>query len=189
MNKTIGFIGLGHMGSNMANNLLKKKDATDTLYVWNRTASKMDRFIAGGAIGASSPAELAEKCDYIFICLAGPHEVQKIVADEGGLIDHGHKGQFILDMSTVDREISIAVSKQAAEKGITYIDMPVSGGVYLAETGELSLMLAARKEEVEEPMPYIQMIGNKITYLGARGNGSAAKLIHNAVSLHPDRGR
>jgi len=179
----IGFIGLGHMGSHMVNNILKKKCGEDTVYVWNRSQYRIDAAVENGAVAASGVADIAEKCDLVFLCLPGPHEVRKIVGEAGGLIDNGHKGQFIVDISTVDREISIEMAELAEKKGIMYIDMPVSGGVYRAEAGDLSLMLAATEEEAKAIIPYIMMMGDKVTYLNKRGNGSAAKLIHNAVSL------
>ena len=86
-------------------------------------------------------------------------------------------------MSTIDRETVIVIAAECKEKGITYIDVPVSGGVYRAETAELSLMCGCTEEEAEPIREALYAIGRVATFLGARGNGACAKLIHNAVSL------
>lgn len=175
-----GFIGLGHMGSHMAINLYKN---TGSCLAWNRSKEKLDAVCKCGPTAAESVAQMARDCDIIIMCLADPTAVRSVMLGSDGILENAHKGLYIADTSTIDMETTAEMVKLSEAKGIHYIDIPVSGGVYLAEAGRLSLMCGCTKEEAAPIQHALDAISRISTYLGKRGNGTAAKLIHNAVSL------
>ncbi len=178
MNK-IGMIGLGNMGSPMAENLLKKEGS---IIVYNRTKSKCDPFVAKGAVAADTVKEVAEKADIIILSLPGPVQVEEVVSE---LIENGKEGQIIIDTSTVSPGLNRKMAESAKEKGITYIDVPVSGGPAGAANGKLSLMIGASEEEFISLglKEYTDTIGDKYFFMNKRGNGNAIKIINNFMSF------
>jgi 3-hydroxyisobutyrate dehydrogenase-like beta-hydroxyacid dehydrogenase len=175
----IGFIGLGNMGSPMAENLLKKEG---TIVVHNRTAARCEPFIAKGAVAAKTVGEAAELADIIFLSLPGPAQAEEVVRE---LVAHGHAGSCIVDTSTVSPGLNCALAELALAKGITYLDVPVSGGPAGAASGKLSLMIGASEEEFTalELKPYTDTFGDKYFFMGRRGNGNAIKLINNYMAF------
>lgn len=182
MNKYAGFIGLGHMGLPMAQNILKKDGK---LIINNRSSGVYQAFQGGNVEIAANAREIAEKADVVFLSLPGPVQVAEIVGGADGLIANGTAGQIIVDLSTVSPKLNLELWEAAKEKGIAYIDVPVSGGPAGAEKGALSLMVGASEEEIEDlgVLPYLESIGNKIFYIGKRGGGSAIKLINNYMAF------
>ncbi len=177
-----GFIGLGNMGAPMAQNILTK---FGSLAVYNRSQTRCKELAAKGAVIASGVGDLAEKVDVVFLCLPGPVEVEEIVAGPDGLLAHSRKGQFIVDFSTVAPATSRKLSESAGEKGVTYIDIPVSGGGAGAAKGALSLMIGASREEIQAAglLPYLEAVGNVFHFIGKRGGGSAIKIINNYMAF------
>lgn len=177
-----GFIGLGNMGEPMAENILKK---FGELVVFNRTRARCEAIAAMGAEVAESAGGLAEKCDLIFLSLPGPKEVTAVVAGPDGLLEHSHPGQIIVDFSTVAPLDSRNMAEAAEKKGVTYIDVPVSGGGVGAAKGALTLMIGAAEEEIRDAglLPYLETVGNTFHYMNGRGNGSAIKIINNYMSF------
>lgn len=175
----IGFIGLGNMGLPMAENMLK---VADTLIVYNRTASKCAPLVEKGAVQAARPEEIAEQSDVIFLSLPGPAQVEAIGSL---LIDNGRAGQVILDTSTVSPALNVRLAEKAAEKGITYVDVPVSGGPAGAAAGKLSLMIGATEAELAalDVRRFLDAIGDKYFFIGKRGTGNAIKLINNFMAF------
>lgn len=182
MKRTIGFIGLGHMGGPMAENMQAK---FGNLVVFNRSQTKCKELEQKGARIASGLAELAQLADVTFLCLPGPKEVRQIVSGEDGLLENSRPGQIIVDFSTVAPSTSMEMTEAAAQKDVTYLDIPVSGGGAGAAKGALSLMIGATEEEVAALglLPYLETVGNKFHYIGKRGGGSAIKVINNYMSF------
>ncbi|SER82685.1 NAD(P)-dependent oxidoreductase [Psychrobacillus sp. OK032] len=176
MDFKVGFIGLGNMGSPMAKNILKE---SASLQVWDISEKQCQDFVTEGVTVARNVAEMAEQSDIIFLSLPGPKEVKEIVTGENGLVTFGKPNQYIIDLSTIDPSTSKEMALFAKNKGITYIDIPISGGVPRAAEGTLSLMVGGTEEEVEGILPYLQAMSSNIYYIGQRGGGSAIKLINN----------
>jgi len=177
-----GFIGLGQMGAPMAANLLNK---LGTLVVYNRSQAPCLALQQKGAVVAANIRDVSDHSDIICLALPGPVEVQDVVAGPEGLFASGRSGQTILDFSTVAPAQSRDLSRLAAEKGLKYIDIPVSGGGIGATKATLSLMIGASREEIEEAglMPCLEAIGNVFHFIGTRGGGSAIKIINNFLSF------
>lgn len=175
----LGFIGLGNMGAPMAENLLKKEGR---IIVFNRTAAKCEPFVEKGAVAAATVGEVAKQADLIFLSLPGPAQVEAVVRE---LVANGREGSCIVDTSTVSPKLNREMAELAAGKGITYVDVPVSGGPAGAANGKLSLMIGATEEEYMALglKPYTDTIGDKYFFMGARGNGNAIKLINNYMAF------
>ena len=175
----LGFIGLGNMGFPMAENLLKKEG---NLLVNNRTMARCLPLTEKGAEAVSTQEEIAERADLIFLSLPGPAQVEEVVTR---LAAAGHAGQKIVDFSTVSPKLNREMAALAEEKGIVYIDVPVSGGPAGAANGKLSLMIGASEEEFTRLglKEYTDTVGDKYFFMGERGNGNAIKLINNYMAF------
>jgi len=182
MSVNLGFIGLGNMGFPMAKNLLTR---FERLMVFNRSQEACIALAEKGAMVAESVAELAGYTDIIFLSLPGPIEVEEIVSGSNGLLANSKSGQYIIDFSTVAPSTTKKMVELALEKGVTYIDIPVSGGGVGAEKGELSLMIGATKKEIKQAnlIIYLETVGNTFHFIGNRGGGSAIKIINNYMSF------
>ena len=128
---------------------------------------------------------MAELADTVFLALPGPAEVLEITAGPTGLLTYGRPGLRIVDFSTVAPQTSRQMSTAAAVKGMTYIDVPVSGGGAGAAKGTLALMIGATKQEISDAglMPSLEAVGNVFHFIGQRGGGSAVKIINNFMAF------
>lgn len=178
----VGFIGLGNMGLPMARNLVK---AGFEVYGKNRSKGKELTFeSAGGKIGLS-PAEMASELDIILTCLPLPEDVENIYFGKEGLIENGKEGLILVDHSTVAPELNTRVLNATKEKGISYLDAPISGGNFGAEDGTLTIMVGGDKQIFDQAHPLFEVMGKNIYHIGESGSGSVVKLINNLmVSFH-----
>ncbi len=178
MSDTLGFIGLGIMGRSMASNLLK---AGHGLAIWNRTASRMDDLAAQGAQRAASPADLAARCDVIFICVSDTPDVQAVVLGENGVLQGVKAGALVVDHSTISPQATREIAALLAGKSAFMIDAPVSGGSEGAAKGALSIMVGGPVDQLERAMPYLQAMGKAITHVGDHGAGQMVKLVNQIL--------
>lgn len=178
MAKEIGFIGLGNMGFGMASNLLKE---FGPIRVWNRSQGKIDKMCEMGAIDGKSAEQMAQECDVIVVCLPAPKDVKSVVGER--IIPNGKEGLWIIDSSTVDPETSKTMRQLANERGIEYTDCPVSGGKVGSNAGTLTFMVGATEEFAQPIVPYLNVMGKTIHFMGKPGGGSAIKLINNFMSF------
>jgi 3-hydroxyisobutyrate dehydrogenase-like beta-hydroxyacid dehydrogenase len=137
-----------------------------------------------GADVASDNIQIAKHCDVIFLSLPMPAIVEDVVAGTDGLLKHGYPGQYIIDTSTISYGLSAKLCELAEEKGITYVDVPISGGAGRAAEGTLSLLVGATKEEMDKAqlVQYLEEIGNNIHYADIRGGGVGLKILNNMLS-------
>lgn len=174
----LGFIGLGKMGKPMALNLLK---AGYELKVYNRSAKAVEELAKLGAIPEKSPAGVAENVEIVFLCLPIGSDVEEIVVSQEGLLASLKPGSVIIDHSTISPMDSRRLFNTCREKGVGFLDAPVSGGVIGAEKGTLSIMVGGDKEEFEKVRPLLDIIGKNISYLGESGSGEVMKLVNNLL--------
>ena len=179
MEKMVGFLGLGNIGSHMAEHLIKKPGR---YIVYNRTSAKCEPFAAMGAAVAATVRDIAEQSDVLFLSLPGPAQVEK---EAETLLASGRTGQVILDTSTVSPKLNKELAAAFREKGITYLDMPISGGIAGAIQGTLSLLIGATEEEFDSLglREYTDRIGDKYFFMNQRGGGNAIKLINNFMAF------
>jgi len=178
MNKKLGFIGLGTMGLPMAKNLLK---AHGQMLVSDVVEAKKEEIKKLGAEVAADNREVARECDILFVSLPTVKIVEMVVSE---LIAEGRAGQYIIDTSTIGYDMTIALGKAAKERGIHYIDAPISGGAGRSADGSLSVITGASRDEMEKAgiVPLFDAIGRDIHYTGTRGGGTALKIINNMLS-------
>lgn len=176
---SVGFIGLGNMGCRMA---AKVKQAYPDLVVYDIEAARMEPFVADGAIAAASPADLMSKVDLALCSLPTPQASEAVALGANGLIEGG-AGKTVVDFSTIGPRSAKLLSEKLAEKGITFLDAPVSGGVKAAEAGTLTLMVAGPPAQFEEARPVLDLIGKRIFFVGkTAGSGQTVKLCNNLMT-------
>jgi 2-hydroxy-3-oxopropionate reductase len=178
MPERVGFIGLGIMGRGMAANLLR---AGFDLVVWNRTPSKADELVAAGATLAASPAALAAGCDIVCCCVSDTPDVEAVLLGEGGAIHGLRPGALVIDMSTISPQGARAIAAALDERGVPFLDAPVSGGSEGAAKGTLSIMVGGDAAQLERAMPLFQAMGKTITHVGGTGDGQTVKLVNQIL--------
>jgi 3-hydroxyisobutyrate dehydrogenase len=175
----IGFIGVGTMGLPMATNLVKKGFAV-TAYDINTAA--MQAAAAAGMASAASVAEAVAGADLVITMLPSSPHVQSAYAGDGGVLVAAGAGTLCVDMSTIDPAVSRAMAGAARERGVRFIDAPVSGGVPRAVEGTLAIMVGGDPTDVAEAMPALRAMGANVIHVGPVGSGEVAKLCNNLVA-------
>jgi len=171
--KTIGFIGVGRMGSHMARRLI---EAGNKLVVYDTDAQSLQRATATGANAASSPADVASQADIVMA-----NVVKAVALGEKSVAD-GRKAKIFIDLSTTGPLVAGEVAKALEERGIVAIDAPVSGGPAGAAKGTLAVMVSGPKRLEKELTPILSIIG-KVFWVGERpGLGQTMKLCNNLLS-------
>jgi 3-hydroxyisobutyrate dehydrogenase-like beta-hydroxyacid dehydrogenase len=176
----VGYIGLGNIGAPMAERIAR---AGLPLTVWNRTASKMAPLLAAGAQSASSPLDLAQRCDVVCLCLDSVAAAERVLFEADGLVRAASKPRLVIDHSTLHPDASIALAQRLAEVGVALIDAPVSGGAVGARNGTLAVMVGGAAEEVEAARPVIGCYAHKITHMGPVGSGQASKACNQIINF------
>ena len=170
-----GFIGLGSQGGPMAERMA---EAGFPLTVWARCAEVMEEFAAKGAAKAASVAELGGACDHVGVCVVDDAGVAEI-CDQ--LIPAMREGSLLAVHSTILPENCEALAKRCAERGIHFLDAPVSGGGQGAAAGTLTVMCGGSPEAFEQAKPVFETFGKMIVLLGPAGAGQRAKIVNNAL--------
>jgi len=175
----IGFVGLGIMGSRMAARLLGQGHE---LAVWNRTAGKAAPLAARGARAAPSPAEAARDAEVLFSMLSTPEAVREsAVARPDTFLPSLRPGRIWADCTTVDPASCRAMAREAAARGVRFVEAPVAGSLLPAERGELVFLAGGEAADVEEVRPLLLAMGKKVVHGGPVGAGSAMKLAVNIL--------
>ncbi|MFC2993042.1 NAD(P)-dependent oxidoreductase [Halomonas tibetensis] len=174
-----GFIGIGLMGNPMTRRLLGTGvDVT----VWNRTAAKADTLREDGARVAATIGELVAGVDVVMLCLANTEVVEAVVFGEGGVAEHGHRGQILIDFSSSDPEATREFAGRLKDAcGMRWIDCPVSGGVAGAEAGSLVMMAGGEASEIDAIRPLLAPLSARVTHMGPLGAGQVTKVCNQMV--------
>ncbi|NVO25413.1 NAD(P)-dependent oxidoreductase [Donghicola mangrovi] len=179
--QVIGFIGLGFMGHGMAKNI---RQAGYELWIKGRkNRTPIDNLLAMGANEATSPREMAEKCDVIHLCLSTSAQVEATMLGEDGILAGARPGLIVVDASTADPASTERMAKALAEKGGSYVDAPLGGTPVQAEEGTLSAMVGADAAAFDAVLPVIQTWAKTITHVGEVGAGHKMKLLMNFIGL------
>lgn len=179
--KTIGFIGLGMMGSRMVGHL----KATHRLIVFDADAKRTAEI--AGATGATAASGLGdfEQADVVILMLPNSAVIDQLVmgtTQHLGLLTILQKGALIMDMSSATPANTIANAAQADQKGIGYVDAPVSGGPAGAESGKLAIMVGCDTEHFPLIEPLLNRLGTNVVRTGAVGSGHAVKALNNLLA-------
>ena len=174
--ESVGFLGLGKMGTPMAARLLQ---AGCRLTVWNRSVGNADALVRDGADLAASPADLTNSADIIITMLANDTVTEKIYGGSSGLLIGEVKGKLFIDMSTLRPSTVSSVFDKVHNAGAHFIDAPVSGTVGPAEKGQLLILCGASEKDLERAQPILEILGRRIIHAGPVGQGSLLKLVVN----------
>lgn len=178
MGKTIGFIGLGHMGGPMAQNLIK---AGHRLKVFDLVPEALEAAVKAGATAVESAAQAVAGVDVVITMLPASRHVEGLYLGDTGLLKTIAKGTLVLECSTIAPESARKVSRAAAQLGIPMIDAPVSGGTGGAVAGTLTFIVGGAAADLEAAMPYLQAMGKNIFHAGEAGAGQVAKICNNML--------
>ena len=176
---SIAVIGMGTMGAPMARNLLK---AGHSVVVHNRTREREEPLAAEGASRAASPAEAARGADIVLSCVSDTPDVERVLLDpEIGAINGLRAGGLVIDCSSIAPAATRDIAARFREKGIGYVDAPVSGGSEGAIKGTLAIMCGGTEADFERAKPVLEVLGAKITRIGDVGAGQIAKVANQVV--------
>lgn len=174
----IGFIGLGIMGKPMVRNLLKVGYGVT---VFNRSRKAMDELKHDGATLADSIAQLTQCVDVIITCVSDSPDVESIVFDAQGILNHVRSGMLFIDMSTIAAATSRKVFQAFQTVGVSALDAPVSGGDIGAIQGTLSIMVGGETRAFDRALPILQAMGKNIVHIGDAGAGQITKACNQIV--------
>ncbi|PNP49832.1 hypothetical protein THARTR1_09362 [Trichoderma harzianum] len=169
---SVGFLGLGVMGTPMALNLCRRFPTT----VWNRTASKCAALVQAGARLSQTPAKVVEQSDVIFTMMFDGPAIRSVIDDD---FRKALRGKTLVNTSSVSVEFSQSLAKEVQEAGGKFIEMPVSGSKVPAETGNLVGMMAGDQAECERIRPFVEPITSAAVYCGPIGAGLKTKYAVN----------
>ena len=176
---TIGFIGLGNMGGPMAINLVK---AGHSVKAFDLSQDAIAKVVAEGGQAAATAVEAATDAEFVITMLpAGKHVEGLMVSGDAPLFDVVADGALIIDSSTIDAETAKQVAAVGNERGISFIDAPVSGGVGGAVAGTLAFMVGASDEQFAKAKPVLECMGKNIFHAGSNGAGQVAKACNNML--------
>jgi 3-hydroxyisobutyrate dehydrogenase-like beta-hydroxyacid dehydrogenase len=180
---SVGFLGLGIMGSRMAANLQSKGFAVTA---WTHSPGKAEAWVAGhdGAKAAATPAEAAAGADLVISMVVDGAQVREILLGENGAADGAGAapGTLFVDMSTIAPADARAIGQDLHDLGHAFVDAPVTGSSPRAEDGTLTIMAGGDDADVARAQPAFDAMGQTIVHVGALGHGQVIKLINNAVA-------
>jgi 3-hydroxyisobutyrate dehydrogenase len=177
---TVAFLGLGAIGRPMAARLAAAPGIS--LAVWNRTADRARAFAAEtGARHAATPADAARGADVVITCFPVSADVEAVLDGADGLLAGLSRGALLVDCTSGDPATSRRIATRLAERGIGFLDAPVSGGTIGAEQGTLTVMVGGDATLLDRARPVLEAFGKKIVHCGAVGAGDALKAVNNAL--------
>ena len=178
--RTVAFLGLGAIGRPMAARLAHAADIS--LRVWNRTPDKAEAFgREHGARVAKTPADAARGADVVITCLPVSADVESLLDGDQGLLAGMSSGATLVDCTSGDPASSRRIAARLADRGLGYLDAPVSGGTSGAEQGTLTVMVGGDAALLEHVRPVLETFGKKIVHCGPLGAGAALKSVNNAL--------
>jgi 3-hydroxyisobutyrate dehydrogenase len=180
MDNKVGVIGLGAMGGGMAASLRR---AGCRVRVVDVRPGVAEAFAAEGGVACASPAELAQECDVIVSVVINAAQTETVLFGENGCAAAMRPGSVFVMCSTVDPACSAALESRLAERGILYLDAPISGGAAKAAAGQITMMTAGRPEAYEKCASLLEAMAAKVYRLGERaGAGSKVKVINQLLA-------
>nr|WP_270495669.1 2-hydroxy-3-oxopropionate reductase [Eisenbergiella porci] len=178
MQMKIGFIGLGIMGKPMAKNLLK---AGYELNICDINKDAVADVAAAGAAAYDTPRETAAESDIILTMLPNSPHVKTVIEGKDGVLEGMKPGTILVDMSSIDPNVSIELEKEVAAAGGEMLDAPVSGGEPKAVDATLSFMCGGKQEVFDRVKPILEKMGSSIVLVGPVGSGNMTKLANQII--------
>lgn len=174
----VAFIGLGNMGGPMATNLIK---AGHQVCVFDLSDVAVQQLVEHGATTAPKASDCVKDAEFIISMLPAGKHVEAVYLSDGGLINYITPGALVIDSSTIDAATSRKVAKELLNRGIRFIDAPVSGGVGGATAGTLSFMVGGTETDFNQAKPVLENMGKNIFHAGDHGAGQIAKACNNML--------
>jgi len=173
----VAFLGLGVMGYPMAGHLRKKGAHEVTVY--NRTAAKAQQWAKEyGGKHAATPREAAKECDFVMMCVGNDDDVRSVVYGDSGALAGMKRGAILVDHTTASAMLARELHAKAKEKGIGFVDAPVSGGQAGALNGQLGIMCGGDAADFERAKPVIDVYAKMAALIGAAGAGQLTKMVN-----------
>lgn len=174
---TLGFIGIGLMGSRMTVRLLK---AGFKVHIWNRSVEKLKPITEAGAIAFANVEELVTASDVVMLCLADSAIVEMIVLDS--IIKRGTPAKLLIDLSSIHPETTRRLSAKLKQQcGMAWVDAPVSGGVAGAEQGKLAIMAGGDTKNIGIARQVLAPLYQRFTHMGDVGSGQVTKICNQMI--------
>ncbi|MHB8453101.1 MAG: 2-hydroxy-3-oxopropionate reductase [Acidiferrobacterales bacterium] len=174
----LGFIGLGIMGRPMALNLRK---GGHELSVYARRAQMAKPLIDAGAVGCSSPREVAAASDVTFLMVSDTQDVEQVILGKDGVLGGARVGSAVVDMSSISPISTRVIAAALSQNGVDMLDAPVSGGETGAIDATLSIMAGGKEAVFRRVLPLFQLMGRNIVHVGDHGAGQTAKVCNQVV--------
>lgn len=174
----VALIGAGAMGGAIGARLV---ETGTPLKVFDLDTAKVDVLVAKGAVAAASAAEAASGAKAVILSLNAPRIVRAAVFGAGGVAEGAGEGTLIIDMSSIDPEATRQLAADAAEKGLRWVDSPLSGGIPKAAIGQLTLMQGGAEADVKEAQQVLSGVASNQTHMGPAGAGQTTKLINQVL--------
>ena len=173
----VAFVGLGVMGGPMARHLAQKGHAVT---VYNRTAAKASEWAkTHGGSSAATPREAAANAEIVMVCVGNDDDVRSVIYGDDGVLAGIAKGGIVIDHTTASATLARELAKACAERGVGFVDAPVSGGQAGAENGQLSVMCGADDQQVfDRAYPVLMSYAKICKRLGNAGSGQLAKMVN-----------
>jgi 2-hydroxy-3-oxopropionate reductase len=175
----IGFIGLGLMGRPMAGHLAR---AGHALHLWARRPEALEPFKDVAARAHVSAAEVARHADIVFTMVADAPDVEAVCFGAAGLAEGGKPGLVVVDMSTINPNAAREIGARLAERGIEFLDAPVSGGETGAINAALTIMVGGKADVFDKVKPLFEKLGKSVTLIGGSGAGQVAKACNQILT-------
>ena len=180
MSESYAFIGLGHLGGNLAASLLRNGFAVT---VFDRDPAAVERLVALGATAAGSPAKAAARAGNAITCLPSPTVSEAVLAGSGGLLEGLPGDGTWIEMSTNGRDEILRLAAIASAKGIETLECPVTGGVHLAAAGRITALVGGDAALYERHRPAIEAMCAKSFLMGPIGSAAVIKVITNMLAF------
>ena len=174
----VGFIGLGHMGEPMAARILKAGHALTLCDIRRERGRALE---ADGALRVAGPREVAARAEVVLTSLPGPGEVEAVVRGDAGVFAGLRPGSGYIDLSTNAPQTMREIAALGAEREIAVLDAPISGGIFGARDGTLTVFAGGERSVFARFEPLLRCIGENIVHMGPSGSGCATKLVNNAM--------
>ena len=179
MATSVGFIGVGNMGNPMAGNVLK---TGFPLTVFDLNPAAASNLVAAGARKAGSVQEVLEQSEIVMTCLPASPDVEALYLSAGGLIERARRDTILIDLSSVLPSTPRKLEPKATERGVHYLEAPVSGGVTGARAGTLAVMVGGDAAILERARAVLRSLGPNIFHVGPVGAGNTVKAINNMMA-------
>jgi len=178
---TIGFIGAsGLMGHGMARNLLAKGHALALTVHRNR--DRVADLVAAGAVERRTPAELAQACEIVFLCVTGSPQVEASLNAADGILAGARRGLVVVDCSTSEPDSTARLREACAAAGVTFVDAPLARTPVEAEAGRLNVMVGAEPATFARIEPVLRAFAENVFHVGGPGAGHVVKLLNNFIA-------